>query len=208
MKFDKLGWFIAVALAGAIFGMGFQGPTQKFGCVDMQKVFNDADETKANNAKLQDFVKSHIAVLQFIQANQGMNPNDVTTYSTLTFATNPSPTEQAQLTKITNDAEAATSAWHALVQKQNPSPDDIKQLNEFSSRRDANRVASGQLEQQYDQAASKVQADLRDQVLQKVRAAVASVSKKDGYTTVFATECAPYSANDLTTDTLAQMNKK
>jgi len=207
MKFDKLGWFIAVALAGVMLGSGFQNSTGKFGSVDMEKVFNDAEATKANQAKLQEYVNKRMEVLRFIGRNQVMNPTDVKTYADLSLKESPTPTEQTQLTKITGDAQSATTAQQALVQKQNPTPDELGKLNSFSSNAQQNQAAVATLKDQYGAEAEKKQTELRNEVLDKVRTTVASLAKKDGYTTVFTTDCAPYSANDLTQDALNSINK-
>jgi Skp family chaperone for outer membrane proteins len=206
MKFDKLGWFISVALIGAICGMGFQGATPKFGSVDMAKVFNEADQTKTNQSKLREFVKKRMDILQFLQNNSSMNPTDAASFVTLSIKDSPNPSESTQLTKITNDAQTSTSTQRSLVQKQNPTPDDIKQLNGYSSNANQNGALARQLQDQYTTESQKRENDLRDEVLTKVRETVGSIAKKDGYTTVFTTECAPYSANDLTADALKSIN--
>jgi Skp family chaperone for outer membrane proteins len=207
MKFDKLGWVVAAALAGAMFGLGFQPTNNKFASVDIATVFNNAKDTATNNEALQSFVRKHYDVLNFLKNHPVMLPADVSKYPDLKLKPNPTPADTQELNRIEGDAVAAMQKQQELVQKANPTADDLKQLNDYSQRMNDDKGSLAGLEQRYDQEAQKQQATLRDAVLKKVKDAIRSVAVRDGYTIVFNSDSAPYAANDITPDCQKAVDK-
>ena len=202
MKLDKLGWVVAAALAGAICGMGFQGSSPKFATVDMAKVFTDSDFTTTSNTQLQDYLKTRVAVMQFLKQNPPMLPGDAQKYPDLALKTNRSSAEDADFKRIQSDALAATTKQRDLSLKASPSQEELNQLADFRARAAQNETFGQQLEQQYDQDLQTKRQSLHDQAMDKVRQSVKDVAQKQGYTVVFSVETAPYAANDITPDAL------
>lgn len=200
MKSDKLGWIVAAALAGAMFGMGFQASAPKFATVDMPKVFEDADLTKSGTSELKDFYQSRLSVIRFLKENPPMLPADADKYSVLALKTPQSADDAKELKRIEADAVAATQKQQAISLQKNPTPEDLKLLDDYRSRAEQNRTIEGQLEQKYDADTQDTRVRLHDQAMDKVKQAVADIAKKQGYTVVFSSEAAPYAANDLTAD--------
>src|SRR5579862_8759583 len=110
MKLDKLGWVTAAGLAGAMFVAGFQGNQPKFANVDLEKVFQESDAYKQGNIQLQSYAQPRIEVLQFVKNNSAMKPSDAQDYVAIAVQPNG---DTAKMSKISNDAQAAQSAFNA-----------------------------------------------------------------------------------------------
>ena len=207
-KFDKMGWYVAVALAGAMFGMGFKAPGDKVGTVDTAKVLNQSDYAQKQLANLKSMNTSRHNIVDLVQQYPVMKTEDAQSFKDLTLKDKQTPEDKASLDRIAQAAKDADSQYRALTTKSNPTPTEIAALDEFNRRKDQNE----KLLQAWGQEFQNDITTLRDQVdkdaLAKVRDAVTQVAKDQGFSVVFVTDVAPYSANDITDAALKAMNKK
>jgi Skp family chaperone for outer membrane proteins len=81
-------------------------------------------------------------------------------------------------------------------------------LNNFIKNSQDNASFVGKLNQEFTDELQQKQEKMRSDILDRVKAAVAEVSKKQGFSIVLNDEIAPYSANDLTPEALKAMNAK
>jgi Skp family chaperone for outer membrane proteins len=207
MNIDKLGWLVAAGLVGAMFGMGFQTAAPKFAVVDLQKVFSDSDFTANGNVELQAFAAPRRELLQFLQQNLSMAPDDAKRLAELSRKATRTSAEDAEIAKIKTDAAIATQKRNDLLTKPSPTPDEQKQLTDYSARLNQNQDFGAQLEQQMGQELDNEKQVLRDKAMDQVRKSVGDVAKKDGYSVVFTSDTAPYAANDITPDALKAVKK-
>jgi Skp family chaperone for outer membrane proteins len=195
-------------MAGAFMGMGFQATAPKFATVDMPKVFDEADLTKTGQSELNDFVKSRLAVIQFLKQNPPMLPTDAEKYAELYVKATKTPADQTELSRITADAQTATQKQHDLAMKSGYTADEQKLMTDYSSRVQLNQSLEANLEQRYDKDTHDTQLRLHDQAMEMVKHAVTDIASKKGYTVVFSTEAAPFASNDITDEAVKAVGGK
>lgn len=208
MKFERLGWIVAAALAGGIAGMGFQGSSEKTGTVDLARVFNDSDFAKKQTESLRTMGSTRQAVLEFVRTYQHIKPEDATRFHDVSMKPEPTAPEKAEMERIKQDAIASETKYRELTTKDKPTAAEITQLEELNRRKDN---VQGLLEKWASEFSGEVQSrqeTLRNDTLARVKDAVQQVAKQQGYTMVFVQDIAPYSANDLTDAALKAMNAK
>jgi len=208
MKFDRLGWIVAAALAGGIAGMGFQNTTEKTGTVDMAKVFNDSDYAKKQTDSLRTMGQARQGVLEFIRQNEHLKPEDATKFHDLSIKADPTANDKADIERIKKDAITVEMRFSTLSTKDKPTQAEVTELEDLNRRKEAVEAMLGKWGQDFSTELQTKQEGLRNDTLEKVKDAVAQVAKQQGYTMVFVQDVAPYSANDLTPDALKVMNKK
>ena len=194
-------------MAGAFLGMGFQAPALKFASVDMEKVFSEADVTKKSNDQLEASQKARMNVLQFVQQNPAMLPADAEKYAAAATRSPQTAADKADIERITQDALAASNRQRDLATKQNPAADDMKALQDFSSRGQQNGVLARKLQEQYTTEMREMQVNLHAVSMDKIRESVKEIASKQGYSIVFSQEAAPFAANDLTAEAIKALKK-
>ncbi len=211
IKTDKLGWLVAAALAGAMATgalSGFQANTApKFANVDMIKVYNDSPLATTNDDALEASRKLRAGILDFINRNRSMDPNDAKKFADLSLKPSPTPADTAEIARLRAAGEAATQARSAAMTK-NP-PDDAARaaIADFSTKATTNQAVLQNLEAQYTSELQAMTGSLREKTLARVREVVKGLAAKQGYTVVFDTNAAPYAANDLTDEATKAMKK-
>jgi len=208
MKFDRLGWVVAAALAGGIAGMGFQTGTEKTGTVDMAKVFNESEYAKKQTDSLRAMGQARQGVLEFLRQNEHLKPEDATKFHDLSIKADPTANDKADVERIKKDAIAVEQRFSALSTKDKPSQAEVTELEDLNRRKEAVDGLLGKWSGDFSGELQAKQEALRNDTLDKVKDAVAQVAKQQGYTMVFVQDIAPYSANDLTADALKAMSKK
>lgn len=208
MKFERLGWVVAAALAGAMFGMGFQGTSGKTGTVNIQKVFESSDFAKKQTELLRNMAQARQGSVEFVQTHPSINPEDAAKFRELTAKATPTALEKTEIERIRKQAQADEQRHRELTTKGNLTDADVKAYEDLNRRREANKRLLGQWSQEIGFEIQDKQNSLRQEALDRVDAAVAEVARKEGYSIVFSNVSAPYAANDLTDATLKAMNNK
>jgi Skp family chaperone for outer membrane proteins len=208
MRFERLGWIVAAALAGGIAAAGFQGSTEKSGTVDLAKVFNDSEYAKKQTESLRNMGQARQGVIDFIRQNPHMKTEDTTRFRELSVKEAPTAPEKAELERIKNDAQASETKFRELSTKDKPSQAELTQLEELNRRKDNSQQVLDKWNQDFAAELQQRQEGLRNDTLARVKDAVSQVAKTQGYTIVFVQDVAPYSAHDLTADALKAMNGK
>lgn len=208
MKFERLGWIVAAALAGGMVGMGFQGAAEKTGTVDVGKVVNDSDFIKKQIDTLKAMHAARLGVVDFVKANPHMKADAITKFKDLSLKDNPTAADKADLERLKQDAQAGESSYRALAQKDKPTPDDLKQMEALNRQKDENSAALDKLSNDFNTEMQAKQEALRSDVSNRAKDAIQTAGKQQGYTIIFTNELAPYSANDITADALKAMNSK
>lgn len=208
MKFERMGWIIAATLAGAMFGMGFQGSSEKSATVDIERVFNESSYAKKQTEGLRNMGQARLSVMEFVRTYRTLKPEDAVKFRDLSVKENRTPTETADLERIKTQAQTDEQKYRQLSTKPNPTQAEVDQISEFNKRKDATAELLAQWNEDFTGEIQAKQDALRTETLQRVKEAVAAVAKQQGYSIVFAQTVAPYSANDLTEAALKSMNDK
>jgi Skp family chaperone for outer membrane proteins len=207
MKIDKAGWIAVAVLAGAVVTAGFQGTTAKNGIVDVEKVFNDSNFAKSQSESLRNMGQARQSVLEFVNQYRTMKTEDATKFKDLTIKTTAlSPAEKTELERIKADAKKSEDDYRDAVTKTSPTPELLKQIEDWNRRKDASGDLLQTWQQDFTTEVQGKQQSLRSEALVKVRQAIQKVARDQGYTMVFDSNVAPYAANDLTDEALKAMN--
>lgn len=208
MKFERLGWVVAAALAGAMFGMGFQGGAQKTGTVDLAKVFNDSAYAKKQTDGLRNVAQARVGVVEFLRTYRTVKPEDANKFRDLSLKENATAADKAEIERIKTQAQADEQTYRAVTTKDKPTQAEVSQIEEFNRRKEATAQLLEKWNGDFTTELQTRQENLRTETLQRVKDAVAQVAKDQGYSMVFDQNIAPYSANDLTAEALKAMNNK
>jgi len=208
MKFEKLGWVVAAALAGAFVATGFQGTTTKIGTVDIKQVFDKSDYAAAQTGVLRNLGQSRASVLAFMNQYRAMKADDAKKFRDLSLKANPSQGDKDALEQLKTAVATDDAKYHALQTKTPLSADEQTQLADYQKRVQATGALQAQWATEFDTEVGDLQAKLRDQALGKVKESIGQVARTQGYSIVFDAAIAPYSANDITDESLTAMNKK
>lgn len=208
MNIKNFGWIGVAAIGGMMLASGFQGNTQKIGVVDVAKIFQESDYTKARGETLRKAGTDRADILQFLRTYPIVTSEQAVRFKELKLKAAPTANEKAEITKIQTDAQASDKKLKQLQQNSSPSDADIAQLQDYTNR----RQTIGKLEQQwareFDNDVREMQSKMREEVIGVINVAVSDIAKKQGYSVVFAKDMAPYAANDLTQETLTAVNAK
>ena len=205
-KQHKLGIVAIAALMASFAAFGFQGKTEKYGVVDVAKVFNDSDFTKTQNETLRQVGETRTGILEFLDSYRALTAEQATRLKELSLKAQRSPAEQAELDKIKADAQASDAAFKSLQTKASPTPAEVTQLQEYNSRAQTIAGLSQRWAREFDDEVRNLNEKLRADTMDRVKKALRTVGNKGGYTVVFTQDVAPYGANDLTKEALDAMN--
>jgi len=208
MKFERLGWVVAAALAGGMVGMGFQDASAKTGTVDLAKVFNDSDYAKKQTDMLKTMGAARTAVLEFVNANSHMKADDAMKFKDLSLKDSPTAADKADVERLKSDAQASELTYRTLATKDKPTQAEVAQIEDLNHRKDSMQTLLTKWNTDFSTELQTKQEALRTDTLSRVKDAVQQVAKAQGYSMVFVQDIAPYSSNDLTKDALAAMNQK
>jgi Skp family chaperone for outer membrane proteins len=205
MNINKAGWLAAALLAAGIVGAGFQKPGDKVGTVDMEKVFNDSAFAKTQTDNLKTMGSARQGVLEFVNTYKTISAADANKFRELSLKDNATAADKAEVERIKGAAQASEQKYRELSTKTSPTPDELKQVDDFAKRTAASEQLLQQWQQDFMNEVQAKQASLRSEALGKVRTAIQKVGKDQGYSIIFDSSVAPFSANDLTDDAMKAM---
>lgn len=208
MKFQNLGWIIAVGLGATLLAGGFKDQTSKVGVVDLQTVFQSSDVFQQKQADLRAAETQRRDLLDFIKNNQTITADQAQKLKTLSLKTDLTGAEKAQLDKLKADIQASEQAFNTLQTKQNPTADDNAKLIALNNQRQQTATLFDSWQKEFAQDLKDQRDKFQQDVLDRVTGALQDYAKKQGYTLVFANDVAPFGANDVTAETLKVMNAK
>ncbi len=208
MKIEKLGWYIAGIAILATCAVGFRAPGDKTGVVDLNKVVAESDFAKGRNESFRTIAESRNSVLEFLSTYRTVSPDVSKSFHDLSVKDALSVVDKAALEKAKQTAMTQDKAFRDLQTKASPTDEDRTKLADFGRNGQANEALSGKWQQEFEAEAQALREKFRIEALERVRAAVAKVSKDQGFSTVFSQDVVPYSANDITADAIKAMNAK
>lgn len=202
----KVSVVLGAGLLALMAGLGFQSTSNKFGVVDVAKVFNDSDFKKKQDDTLKAVGDSRAAILDFMENFRAFTPEQATRFRELSLKPQRTAAEQSELDKLKADVQAADAAFKQLQTKPTPTPAEVTQLQDYNARSQTTASLSQRWAREFDDEVRTMNDKMRDQTMDRIDKAIKEVSSKQGYTVVFSADLAPYGANDVTADTLKAMN--
>lgn len=209
LRIQKLGWVVAAALVGIFAAVGFQDAATKLGVVDITKVVESSDFGKGNQETFNGMKASREGVLEFIDQYRVLSVDQANKIKSLSVKDTPLSTgEKAELDSTKAAVIAAFNKNKELVLKQNLTPEERAQLEEYARNSANMETTAGQWLRQFTVELEDWVNKRKIESLSRARTAVQEVAKAQGYSVVFEVGIAPYGANDLTDASLKAMNAK
>lgn len=207
-KKSLLGWAVGIAFFAMIVATGFQANAPKFGSIDMNRLIQESKMGQRNTTRLTNAFKNRQAVLAYIEDNailtmqQATRLRELGTKETLTEA------EKQEQEKIKGEVATSVKQYNDLVAKANPTAQETNILTDYNQRIDLMRDVLQQFGNEFQQEIQNLQTQVRDEERAKAREALNEVSKQQGYTVVFESQVAPFSANDVTDAAIKALDAK
>ena len=203
------GFALAGLLYAALFILpGFQSGAEKTAVVDMNQIIQGSNLGKANTDRLNKAVASRRGLIEFVATFKVLTLEQAQSLRSLELKETMTETDKQQADKIKADVRAADQKFWELSQKSNPTEADRQLIQEYANRSATMNQTLERWNQEFTDELTDLQDRLRQQTLEKAKAAVDEVAKKQGISVVFEKTFAVYGANDLTDAATKAMNAK
>ena len=206
LRFLQFGWVLFLATLAVLIGSSFQGPTEKIGVADINRLMDESDFGKSVKAQLDAMRANREEILTFIDQNRVLTAEQASQIKDLTLKQNRSKEDQARLDSIKADVVASNKKWTELATKPTLTPEERTLLQDYADRaQKANEIGSRML----SDFSSDINAWIEKQKAEsgrRARAAIQSVAKQQGFTLVYDSVFTPFGANDVTDSALSTMN--
>ncbi len=206
--FHQLSWTLAAAFAAVWLASGFEGPTDKFGVVDISKLVTSSDFGKASQAQIDKISAARKEMLTFVTENSVMTVDQAQKFKELSVKSPRTPDEDAKYSQIKADVAANSKKLDELQKKPAPTTEEKALMTDFdTSSRRTRQMAQGWA-QEFQGEVQQFGESQYNLTMDRVQAALVDTAKAQAFTLVFDTRYARYGANDLTDAALAAMNAK
>lgn len=205
---DLFGWMVAAVLGGVLASSGFQGTTESYAVVDLQKVVKSSNLYAVQEAKFKAQVDARQNLLQFINDNRVISAEQWPKLRDLSIKDNPTPAEQTELQTVKDAISKRTKDLATLQAVKTPTADQVSILEAMQRDVQQTQVSARELQDIFGRDLPQLQDQAAKVVEDQARQAVSAIGKEQGYTIVFDTLAAPYGAKDITADSLTRMNTK
>lgn len=202
----QMGWVLVAAIGTVMLFSGFQGDANKFGTVNIATVFNESDMGKKRKAEGEALKSSREGLLEFIDTYRVLTMEQAQKIRDLMLKPNRTAAETAEMERIKADVVAADKKAKELSTKPNLTPEERTLLTEYTNRSQQIVELANKWLRDFTQELQAWDDRTRNEALDKAKAAIQQVAKAQGYSVVFDSNVAPYSANDITDAALKAMN--
>lgn len=208
MKLDKKAYLIIFAafFIGMFALTAWNQNTQKFAVVSLGDV---AERSKLGQREKKEFEAlrtKYGGLIQFLNTNKAAAREDVQKMVDLWNKEKPTPAETQQLEALKTKAQTQSEELRRLISVLNPSAEQQSRIRELSGMSQGTEDMLPQLDNMLGTAMQQRANAKQQDVLDKARAAVQKVGKRDGFTLVFENQMAVYGATDLTDEALKTMD--
>lgn len=207
-RFLQLGWVLAMALVGVLLAGGWQGTTEKTGVVDISKVVELSQFGKQNQESFTQMRVAREGLLEFIDTNRVLTPEQAQQIKDLTLKVNGTAEEKALLDRLKADVIAASKKWAELATKPNLTPEERTLIEDYAKR---SQQMNDQAQRWFKEFTNEMQSWADKQKvtsIEKAREAIQEVAKAQGFSIIFEVGVAPYGASDITQAALQAMDAK
>jgi Skp family chaperone for outer membrane proteins len=207
-KFGMMGWLVAAALAGTLFGSGFQGAEGKMGVVDIAEVVEKSELGKKNQSEFQAMKAAREGVLEFIDQYRVLTLEQATKLRDLSLKPNATTAEKAELERIKAEVIASDKNAKALSVKANLTPEERTLIQEYAQRSQKMEQTAQMWYREFTNEMQSWADKQKSSSIESARTAIQEVAKQQGFTVVFESGIAPYGANNITEAALKALNAK
>jgi Skp family chaperone for outer membrane proteins len=209
-RYIGIGAAVAVMSVGAVSARaGADAPNSAYASVDMEEVAKNSK----SYAKNSDDMKVFVAKLQNVNAKLGDGTAiflveaqmrelaGLYEKDTLTTA------EKSRVSELETAGDARKAELSKLENTTAPTDENRKRYRELNDLQTAGKDTLARIVQEYQRRIQDREEQLTAKTLKEIRAAIADVAKSKSYAVVFDSKVAIYTANDITTDVIKQVNK-
>lgn len=209
MNFMQKKWFAVGAIgAFALFAISaFQAQPAKMATVNLAMV---ADKSKLGIREKQQFeaLRAKLSsMLQFMNNNKVMTLEQGAKLRELWITENPTGAQIQELEKLKTAIQTASEELRRLLTETQPDEAKIARIRELTRLVNQTDDILPELDQQYTMLMRQKAEEKQQSVIEKARAAVQKIGKRDGYTVIFESNVAPYAANDITEEAVKTMDQ-
>jgi Skp family chaperone for outer membrane proteins len=207
MELKNISLVIAAATAAVIVASGFQAGGTKTGTVDIARVFNESDFAKKQQDALRSYGESRSSLLDFLENFRVATPVQAEKLKALMLKEVAlTDAEKADLEATKKAVQEDDAKLKGLQTKTNLTPAEVATLNELNSRSQVISNTLQKWQRDFEEDIRVFKDKLRADTLDRVQKAIKDVGTKQGYSVIFSSETAPYSANDITAEALKSAN--
>ena len=188
--------------------LGFQGASTKVGSVDVIGVQQGSEYLRSVSETLKAENDRRIDILKFVDTYRSMKREEALRFRDLSLKSMLTDPEKAELDRLKNAALESDKRFNDLVQKTNPTPDELKAIEEFRNRQATTGDLLRTWQQEFQQELNQIQNRTLADVAKRTMAAIKDVGKKQGYSVIYGAEYAPYTPNDVTEAVIKELNAK
>lgn len=209
MNFMQKKWFVVGAIgAFTLFAISaFQAQPAKMATVNLAMV---ADKSKLGIREKQQFeaLRAKLSsMLQFMNNNKVMTLEQGAKLRELWITENPTGAQIQELEKLKTAIQTASEELRRLLTETQPDEAKIARIRELTRLVNQTDDILPELDQQYTMLMRQKAEEKQQSVIEKARAAVQKIGKRDGYTVIFESNVAPYAANDITEEAVKTMDQ-
>jgi Skp family chaperone for outer membrane proteins len=203
-----LGWLAAAALGAVFFMSGFAQKGEKLGVVDMTQAFGKSSLKQKHEDKLRAMTESRKAVLDFIGLNPMFTADQVRRFRELSLKDKLTDAEKKEVEQIKTDVQNAVKDSESLRQKQSPTAEEVKKLDDYANRMSVSRQARQQFQEEFVQEMAGERDSEDNTAFLSVRDAVRDVGKNQNFSVIFSERAAVYGSTDVTDEVQKVADKK
>lgn len=196
----------SLGLVTLLVGSGFQGANMKIGVVDNVMAQDALIKSKNLEEEMVAFRSLRGNAFEFLSRYRLIKKTDAEKFLALSVKATKTEVEKNELEKIKTNVMDAKKKFDDLQLKANPTPEEVKQLDEYRKvQADAQEFLS-QMAQDSQNEVTVKQNQLANALRDSYVTILREVGKKQGYSVIFDRNFAPFGANDITDDVVKAAN--
>ncbi|MCH7904169.1 MAG: OmpH family outer membrane protein [Armatimonadetes bacterium] len=202
------GWVVAFGLAAVIVGGAFQGGTQKFGVVDLERVIRESRLAGELQNELNLELTKRQDLLDFMELYMIMTKEEAEQLIIFLRKDAPTEEEKAAHEKVKQDIIAASAEYDRINGQTSPTEAERNTLQRYGRLLDDTVTRISEFGAGFQRELQIIEADAQSDAIKKAYDSSAAIAKRDGYTVVFSRSTAVYAANDVTEEVIAHVDSQ
>lgn len=198
LKSPWAGWLAAGLLLITLMASGFQSAQEKVASVDITEVLQKSKLGRESNEKLRSAYQQRSDVITFIMDNPVLTAEQAQTLRNLSLKENVTAQEKQQLEAVKVEIRTAANQRASLASKAGRTAEEDALLNSLNQRVQTAGVVMEQFQQQFSEDMDRIESDLRNEAIGRVKTTTRDIARRNGFTQVFEAQVMIFAANDLT----------
>jgi Skp family chaperone for outer membrane proteins len=198
LKSPWAGWMAAGLLLVTLMASGFQSAQEKVASVDITEVLQKSKLGRESNEKLRSAYQQRSDVITFIMDNPVLTAEQAQTLRNLSLKENVTAQEKQQLEAVKVEIRTAANQRASLASKAGRTAEEDALLNSLNQRVQTAGVVMEQFQQQFSEDMDRIESDLRNEAIGRVKTTTRDIARRNGFTQVFEAQVMIFAANDLT----------